>query len=192
MYNIYMNSTGQPNKGNFNQLFSNQPLYFGKGSKIALNNLLIYNAIDNVSDEGVLDNNVIYIMCNAARNSQERTGFPVTPETYETGFNQFLPTADPQDTEDEDGFVNAINGDQFKDRPFFGNIKIKEYEGTYPRRVYKITLENGVYDPYAIDQYIAQRLGFDIDADILHDVKETAERHFIISDDATYGKKNRY
>ena len=188
MYNIYMNSTGQPNKGNFNQLFSNQPLYFGKGSKIALNNLLVYNAIDNVSDEGVLDNNVIYIMCNAARNSQERTGFPVTPETYETGFNQFLPTADPQDTEDEDGFVNAINGDQFKDRPFFGNIKIKEYEGTYPRRVYKITLENGVYDPYAIDQYIAQRLGFDIDADILHDVKETAERHFIISDDATYGK----
>lgn len=189
MYNIYINSTGQQNKGNFNVDFRNQPLFFEKGSKIALNNLLIYNSIDNISNEGILDNNVIYIMCNAARNSREITGNIVIPEPpYETGFNQFLPTADPNDTLDEDGFVNAINGDLFKDRPFYGNIKIKEYGGSYPRRVYKITLENGVYDPYAIDQYIAQRLGFDIEADILHEVKETADRHFIISDDETYGK----
>ena len=192
MYNIYINSTGKPNKGNFNVDFNKQPLFFEEGSKIAMNNLLIYNSIDNISDEGVLNNNVIYILCYPTRNSKEYSGYISTPDAYQNYFPVHLPVTNLIDpTTDIEGFVACTNVDQFKDRPFYGNIRVKNYYGSGPephKRVYKITFENGVYDPYAIDQYIAERLGIDIEGDILHNVKSAEDRHFIISDDETYGK----
>ena len=60
MYNLYINTTGSQNKGTFKIDYRYKPLYFEEGSKIAFNNMLMYNSINNISSN--LGNNVIYIL----------------------------------------------------------------------------------------------------------------------------------
>ena len=60
MYNLYINTTGSNNKGSFKIDYRNKPLNFDEGTKIAFNNMLMYNSINNISQN--LGNNVLYIL----------------------------------------------------------------------------------------------------------------------------------
>lgn len=60
MYNIYGTSSGQENYGSFKLEYSDPPLNFEPGSKMALLNLMTWNNIYNISAER--GNNVIYIL----------------------------------------------------------------------------------------------------------------------------------
>ena len=66
MYNLYINTTESENKGTFSIAYTHKPLYFEPGSKIAFNNALIYNAINNISASRA--NNVIYILVETSNN----------------------------------------------------------------------------------------------------------------------------
>lgn len=172
-YNIYANSTGQDNKGKFSKDFIQKPLYFPPGSKIALNSMLLYNTIDNISNQGILQNNVLYIH--------------VIPP-----FDEGLPSISDNniDDEDEDGFYPCIR--EITDvLPRFDDIRGINLRTPDASRIYKLTLPNGLYSINALDEFVALRLGVDIETQSKYEtvgLKPDGERVFVITGDSTYGK----
>ena len=73
MYNLYINTTEAENKGTFTIPYTHKPLYFEPGTKIAFNNGLVYNAINNIS--AARGNNVIYILVGKSNVNAETIKF---------------------------------------------------------------------------------------------------------------------
>lgn len=169
-YNIYANSTGQDNKGKFAKNFVQKPLYFPPGSKIALNSMLLYNTIDNISNQGILQNNEIYIHV-----------------IYDNSVNPALPNISTEDERD-DGFfpTTRLPTDAL---PVYNDIVGIELPNG--NRIYKLILPNGLYSINAIDEFIALRLGIDIETETQFEtigIKPDNERKFLLTGDSTYGK----
>jgi hypothetical protein len=169
MYNLYINTTGSSNKGTFKIDYRNKPLFFEEGTKIAFNNMLMYNSINNISAN--LGNNVIYILV----------------EKYETNgdYDAFLPVKKTGAVADSDGFFET-SVPSLKDYPEFEGVYIKEFT---TKRIYKIILPDGQYSIDALDEAIALRMIVDIDPNTrLHSIKDDDSRVLMITADPTYGK----
>ena len=167
MYNLYINTTGSSNKGSFKIDYRNKPLFFDEGTKIAFNNMLMYNSINNISSN--LGNNVIYILADGTT----------------AGFDGNLPIKKTGSTADSENFFPCVH--LTKDYPSFNDIFIREIASGY--RIYKIVLPDGQYSINALDEEIALRLAIDIDTTSkLHNIKDDTQRQFMITAEATYGK----
>jgi hypothetical protein len=171
MYNLYINTTGSNNKGTFKIDYRNKPLFFEEGTKIAFNNMLMYNSINNISAN--LGNNVIYILV----------------EKYDTsggtGYDGFLPVKKSGAVADSDGFFETSVQSQ-KDYPEFEDVYVKEFTSN---KIYKIILPDGQYSIDALDEAIALRMIVDIDPNTrLHSIKDDDSRVLMITADPTYGK----
>ena len=171
MYNLYINTTGSNNKGSFKIDYRNKPLFFEDGTKIAFNNMLMYNSINNISSN--LGNNVIYILV----------------EQYDTisgiGYDSNLPVKKSGAVADSEGFFET-SVPSLKDFPEFENVYIKEFS---TNRIYKIILPDGQYSIDALDEAIALRMIVDIEPSTrLHSIKDDGERILMIAADPTYGK----
>ena len=126
MYNLYINTKHSVNKGSFKIDFRHSPLNFDPRTKIAFNNMLIFNSINNISAN--LGNNVIYIHASAAN-----------------GLDGNLPTKTGSADSELFFAVEQIG----KDLPVYDDIRVREFatcEGTSNNdRIYKITLPDGQY-----------------------------------------------
>jgi len=170
MYNLYINTTGSENKGSFQIDYRNKPLNFAEGTKIAFNNMLMYNSINNISAN--LGNNIIYILAKPY-------------DLNNSSFDGKLPVKDTSSTKDSQGFYKAKHSGQ-KDYPTFNDIFIKEVEGA---RIYKIVIPDGQYSIDALDETIALRLSVDIDTTSkLHQIVDDDLRVFMITAEPTFGK----
>lgn len=174
MYNLYINTTGSNNKGSFKIDYRNKPLNFDEGTKIAFNNMLMYNSINNISQN--LGNNVLYILAR-------KYDLPTGTSTYV--FDAKLPTAQISGSSpDSEGFYPCEHVS--KDYPTFDDIFVKTI-GDY--RVYKIVFPDGQYSIEALDEAIAIRLAVDIDAgSAVYNIKDDSARLFIVTAEPTYGK----
>lgn len=169
MYNLYINTTGSNNKGTFKIDYRNKPLFFEDGTKIAFNNMLMYNSINNISAN--LGNNIIYILV----------------EKYGVGedYDAFLPVKKSGAVADSEGFFET-SVPSLKDYPEFEDVYIKEFT---TNRIYKIILPDGQYSIDALDEAIALRMIADIDPNTrLHSIKDDDSRILMITADPTYGK----
>lgn len=181
MYNLYINTTGSQNKGTFKIDYRYKPLYFEEGSKIAFNNMLMYNSINNISSN--LGNNVIYILADPYPISLAVTTESPTPQP---SYGE-LPEEDSNSSPDSEGFYKAKH-DSKKDYPVFNDVFVKKFEGD-SNRIYKIVLPDGQYSIDALDEIIALRLAIDIDSSSqLHRLKDDEARQFMIVGDNTFGK----
>lgn len=168
MYNLYINTTGSENKGSFQVDYRNKPLNFAEGTKMAFNNMLMYNSINNISAN--LGNNVIYILAK-----------PDNSNVYSGS----LPEKDTTSSPDSEGFYKATHTGQ-KDYPTFNDIFIKELHGA---KIYKIVIPDGQYSIDALDETIALRLAVDIDGTSrLHNIVDDDSRVFMITAEPTFGK----
>ena len=168
MYNLYINTTGSVNKGSFQIDYRNKPLNFAEGTKIAFNNMLMYNSINNISAN--LGNNVIYILA----------------KNYGGSFDGKLPVKDTESTADSQGFYK-VKHEGVKDYPIFQDMFIKEYESV--ARIYKIIIPDGQYSIDALDETIALRLAVDIDSSSkLHHIVDDDSRVFMVTAEPTFGK----
>ena len=122
MYNLYINTTGSQNKGTFKIDYRYKPLYFEEGSKIAFNNMLMYNSINNISSN--LGNNVIYILADPYPISLAVTTESPTPQP---SYGE-LPEEDSNSSPDSEGFYKAKH-DSKKDYPVFNDVFVKKFDG---------------------------------------------------------------
>lgn len=174
MYNLYINTTGSNNKGKFKIDYRNKPLDFDEGTKIAFNNMLMYNSINNISQN--LGNNVLYILVEAYEGSYASSA----GLTYDPN----LPTQKIGSSQDSEGFYPCEHVQ--KDYPTFDDIFIKTIDG---KKIYKIVLPDGQYSIEALDEAIAIRLTADIDTSSkLHNLKDDNSRYLIVTAEPTYGK----
>lgn len=180
MYNLYINTTASENKGSFKIDYRHKPLNFEQGSKIAFNNMLMYNSINNISAN--IGNNVIYILAQPSSPSPETITTDYQPDYGE------LPMKDDESDEDNEGFYKVKFETTVKDYPEFNDVFVKYVDdGSY--RIYKIVLPDGQYSIDVLDEEIAMRLAVDIDSTSkLHTIKDEESRVFMITAEPTFGK----
>lgn len=183
MYNLYINTTDSINKGTFEIPFTEKPLYFQRGTKMAFNNALVWNSVYNISSER--RNNVIYVFVRSADDSAVGSFEANLPVKTGSATNGFFNTQRPK-----------TDGDVEIDVPSYDNVfvmegSITENTSTIPVKIYKMILENGQYSIDSLDEAIARRLGIDVDTSTTSNLPlliEESERHFLISAEPTYNK----
>lgn len=167
MYNIYGTSSGQENYGSFKLEYSDPPLNFEPGSKMALLNLMTWNNIYNISAER--GNNVIYILDKQLSSTQAYSG---ATHHLNTEHADWAPIDDKHDT---DSVSIALR--------YTGIADLYEV-------LFKIILPDGQYSIEALDREIAIRLGVDITQAAGEEITLVGndDRKFWIEANETYNK----